>query len=192
MADNKKLKGDIKKQAKEERPWMDIDKIKQEFIDWLAQLRFPGNPGAAYWEDCVRVFRSDPKEELPKTGLLVRLALRLYTTENRYLIAIMECLDPESNGVNILTTHVNWKNEEWQMQKTVDEGYTGKFIDMLRPKHTIWAQTIREGELREGLNSCAIAILGNELISEPQTQTSGEPIDPRYPLRTRFPAQVEE
>ena len=136
-----------------------IDEIREDLIEWLAQLRFPDVEGSGSWSDCVRLFDVDPEEEEQQVGVKVRLAFRLYTERNQYLISIMECLNPEDKDVHILATHVNWRSGEWEKQKKLDEAYGGRFVDALRGRHTVWTQTFRKGELHGALDAAAARIL---------------------------------
>ncbi len=88
--------------------------------------------------------------------------------------------------------HVNWKSNEWRLQKALEEVYTGQFDDALKAKHTIWAQTFRQWQLHEALNGCALAILGQELAGESCTEKEGESVEQVYPTIVRFPRRVEE
>ena len=166
MAKIDKIRKAIKEEFEKQMPRVDVENAKQELLDWLSQLKLPAYPAANSWEDCLLVFDDKPGEEIPEEGLKIRLALRLFTRENSYLIAIMECLDQKARGVSLLSTHVNWKNDERLVQKAIEEKYVGQFTDMPRAKHIIWAQTFRERELHEALNATAIAILGHELVGE--------------------------
>ena len=150
-------------ELKKREPLMDIESIRSELLDWLEQMPFPDYPDVDGWIKCIRAFPADEGEQESGTGLRIRLAVRLFTSHNRYIISVMESLDPGSRGVYILTAHVNWKEKERKKQMMIDRGYIGHFDDVLKARHTIWAQTVRQGELHEGLNACAAAILGNEL-----------------------------
>ncbi|MFQ5454426.1 MAG: hypothetical protein ACE5D6_09615, partial [Candidatus Zixiibacteriota bacterium] len=84
-----------------------------------------------------------------------------------------------------------WKDQEWHIQKILDQTYNDEFNDVLKAKHTIWAQTFREHELHEALNSSLIAIMGNELVGEQQDYIHKEIIKNPLPLKTTFPVQEE-
>ena len=168
-----------------------IDEIREDLIEWLAQLRFPDVEGSGSWSDCVRLFDVDPEEEEQQVGVKVRLAFRLYTERNQYLISIMECLNPEDKDVHILATHVNWRSGEWEKQKKLDEAYGGRFVDALRGRHTVWTQTFRKGELHGALDAAAKAILGHELVGTPPEGSSGRPIRIAVPVSAEFPARDE-
>ena len=114
MADLTAMKQAILKQAKEEKstePLMDIEAIKSEMLPWLAELKLPPNVEVDSWEDLLQEFPAKPGDEEGK-GLRVRLALRLCTADNKYLISIMECLDYDSRGVYLISAHVYWQADE--------------------------------------------------------------------------------
>jgi hypothetical protein len=165
MADIKAIKKAIVDQHQKELPLMDVEKMRQGVLDWLRQIRYPsGSPGSS-WEDLLRVYPTEEGDKQLESGVIIRLALALHTTQNAYLLSLMECLAPDSREVYILCAHVNWKESEKRLQKSLDEGYVGSFEDVLRARHTVWAQTFRESELPEALNSCALALLGRELVA---------------------------
>jgi hypothetical protein len=168
-----------------------IGDIREEFLTWMAQLRFPATGEGDSWEARVRTFPPADTDERESSRLHMRLALRLCTPSNRYLISVMECLAPDGRGVHVLTVHANWRDDERLMQKRLDEGYVGRFDDMLKTKHTIWAQTVRTGELHEALNSCAVAILGNELVAEPAAPNTVLVKNP-YPKTADFPNRPKD
>ena len=171
---------------------MDLEAVKKELLKWLAELKLPSGSSAESWKNLVQEFPPQTAEKDLTSGLRVRLALPLCTKENRYLISIMECLEPDSQGVYIISAHVNWKADELMMQKLVDEGYHGRFNDLLKAKHTLWAQTFRPKGLPEALNSCAIAILTNELVARPESRLRVETIPHSQPPSPRFPKPVDE
>lgn len=194
MAHLSRIKEALLKRAKEEKssePLMNIEAIKSEMLPWLAELKLPPNAEVDSWEDLVQEFPAKPGDEEGK-GLRVRLALRLCTADNKYLISIMECLDYDSRGVYLISAHVNWKADEKHTQKLVDEGYLGGFDDVLRAKHTLWAQTFRAKELAGALDSCTKAILSNELRVTQDLKLPVEPIPYSQPSSPRFPKPVDE
>ncbi|RKX24769.1 MAG: hypothetical protein DRP47_10855 [Candidatus Zixiibacteriota bacterium] len=171
---------------------MDLAQIRKEFLQWLEQLPFPGNSETESWEDHIREFPAKSGEEQLESGLRVRLNLPLQTKENRYLLSILESLAPTSRNVYIISVHVNWKDNEWQLQKNVEESYTGYFDDAPKASHAIWAQNFIPGELGHALNSCVIAILGHELIRQPQ-QPNPDKISPKpLPVSVSFPKQSDD
>ena len=192
MPVSKEVKEAVLNELQKDEPLMDIEGIKQELLDWLAQIPFPAYPGAVCWEDCLQAFPAAPDEKQQKSGISIRLTLPLYTRENKYLIAIMESLDPASRGVYFLSVHANWKSNERCLQKALEEAYTGLFDDALKAKHAIWVQTFQKGELHEALNGCALAILGQELVGESYTEKEGESVEQVYPTIVRFPRRVKE
>ncbi|MBN2227073.1 MAG: hypothetical protein JW763_06880 [candidate division Zixibacteria bacterium] len=176
-------------ELKKREPLMDIESVRQELLDWLEQIPFPDYPDASNWRDCIKTFPADENDQDSDSGLRVRLALRLFTAHNRYVVSLMESLDPGSRGVYILTAHVNWKEDERKRQMMVDRGYIGHFDDVLKARHTIWAQTVRRGEIHEGLNACAAAILGNELTGTCRNEIEGTrvTIGPVQPVKLPEP-----
>ncbi len=193
MAKLERIKEAIKSEFEKQQPRADMELVKQALMDWLAQMKLPACSTAGSWEDCLMVFDDKPGEELPDEGLKIRLALRLFTRENSYLIAIMECLGRGARGVLLLSTHVNWKEDERMAQKAIEEKYVGQFTDMPRAKHIIWAQTIQEQELHEAMNAAAIAILGHELVGE-RPSTGGEADLLSHPISSAaaFPRQDDD
>ena len=188
----KEVKEAVLNQLRKDDPLMDIEGTKQELLDWLAQIPFPAYPGAACWEDCLQAFPAAPEEKQQKSGISIRLTLPLYTRENKYLIAIMESLDPASRGVYFLSVHANWKSNEQCLQKALEEAYTGQFDDALRAKHAIWVQTFQKGKLHEALNGGALAILGQELVGETRTDNEGESVEQVKPTIVHFPHRIED
>ncbi len=180
------------RKAQAAKPLMDIAAARKELLEWLAPLRLPAGVEAVSWEDLIQQIPTHPEEEKESTGLRVRLALRLCTREHRYLISIMECLDPDSRDVYTVSTHVDWKSDERQMQKLVDEGYRGQFDDLLRARHTLWAQTFREKQLGSALNCCATAILANEMVAEPDQKLKAEAVPRLQSSSPRFPKPIDE
>lgn len=181
---------EAKKKAKEgpaAKPLMDVDATKTELACWLAEMKLPPGCQAATWENLIKAFPNKPEELNETTGVRMRLALPLVTKENKYLIAVLECLDPDSRGNYLIGVYVNWKAPERQMQKLVEESYRGHFDDVLRGRHTLWAQTFHAGELADALNCCAKAILSNELVSRPEARPECEKIKIPSPTAARFP-----
>jgi len=194
VVDLTRMRQTLKKQAEAKantKPTMNLEAIKSELLQWLAELKLPPGIEATNWEELLQEFPSDPDDNR-ESGLAVRLALRLCTRENRYLISIMECLDPDSRGVGIVSAHVNWQAYERMIQKAIDESYRGQFDDLLRAKHTLWVQTFRPRELVEALNYCAMAILSNELTVEPDRNMEIEAIPHTQPTAPHFPKNIDE
>lgn len=149
-----------------------LDETVASLLDWFSQIQFPHYPDAEYWNDIVTVFPDHPNEaEVPSDGLKIRISLKLYTATNAYMITILECLNNDANDINIITVHVNWDETELQVEESLGKKYNKQFTDMLKAKHTIWAQTYRLLELHTALDSCMMAIMGHELKgTAPKTQ----------------------
>jgi hypothetical protein len=179
----------LQREINQPPPSMDLDEIKGEFLEWLVGLRFPPSPDAVSWAESLQVFPPTREEKELETGRRIRMALRLYTHENQYLIALSENLAPESRGVYALSVHVNWREKEKQLQKQVEETYTGHFNDSLRPKHTLWAQTVRHEDIHEALCHCAVAILGNELVGRRENKNEKTVLEKPLPAKIDFPEE---
>nr|MBN2276622.1 hypothetical protein [candidate division Zixibacteria bacterium] len=173
---DKKVQEALAKKLRQEMKLMDVEEVKKDLVEWLEQIPFPNYPGAASWADCIKTFPAKPEEQQMESGMRLRVNFRLYTDDNEYLVSFLESLNPNSRGKYILTVHVNWQKQEKQIQEQLETIYFGKFDDGLKAKHTIWAQTIEKEQIRAALDSCAIAILGNELQGEPSYETAGIPI----------------
>jgi hypothetical protein len=179
----------LQKEIRQSQPLINIDEVKEEFLAWLSEVRFPAHPNAASWEECLQVFPPELEEKELLSGRRIRLALRLYTRENQYLIALSENLASESRGVYSLSVHVNWREKEKLLQKQVEETYTGHFDDSLRAKHTLWAQTVRIKDIQDALGSCATAILGNELVGREESKIEKTPVNKPHQTRINFPEE---
>lgn len=175
------------KEGTEARPLMDVEATRAELVCWLAEMKLPPGCQATTWESLIKTFPSKPEEISETSGVRMRLALPLATKENKYLIAVLECLEPDSRGNYLISVYVNWKAPERQMQKLVEEGYRGHFDDVLRGRHTLWAQTFRAGELAGALDCCAKAILSNELVSRPDDMLDCKKIKIPSTTAARFP-----
>lgn len=194
MNNLEQVKNAIIAQMKEEQaahPLMDVEAVKTDLLDWLVELKLPSGCKAASWADLIHVFPADPEDVKQTSGVRVRLALQLNTRQNKYLVSVMECLNRDSRGVYLISVHVNWRVPERQVQKLIDENYRGHFDDVLRARHTLWAQTFRPEELGEALGSCVKAILSNELVAAKPQEPESEPIKHPRGLPPRFP-QAEE
>ena len=181
---------EARKKAKEKpaaKQHLDVEAVRTELARWLAEVRLPAGSKTDTWEGLIQVFPCQPEEKNETSGVRIRLALPLATKENKYLIAVLECLEPDSRGNYLISVYVNWKAPERQMQKLVEERYRGYFDDVLRGRHTLWAQTFREGELTDALNCCAKAILSNELVSRSVSLLEFEKIKISQPVAARFP-----
>ncbi len=167
------VKSAVKKKLLQKEPLFDVAATKAVLLEWLGQWNRPDNPDSNNWNDLVQEFPVDPGEKELTSGTRMRLVVRLATSGNRYLIAILESLDPNSRGVYFISVFVNWKEDEYRFQQMIEENYAGHFNDALKAKHTLWAQTFRQRELLDALNSCAAAMLGHELVASP----TDEPLD---------------
>lgn len=175
-------------------PLIDIEAIKGEMLDWLAQLKFPLNHTRRDWVDCLSVFPPTPDEPALDSGLRIRFSLRLRTRTNKYLISVLECLAPSARGTFIVCCHMGWREKERQLQQLVEETYAGRFVDVLKARQAIWVQTFRQGELVSALDCCARAMLGEELLGdlEPET-TEKQPQVTRPPVTLLdLPDRLEE
>ncbi|MFH1688054.1 MAG: hypothetical protein ABIE70_11125 [bacterium] len=172
------------KQFQRDEPLMDTASIKEEFLLWLSAWPHPSGDDADTWEQSLQICDVDPADQEADKGSRLRMTLRLSTAGNRYLIAVTECLDPAGRGNYVLTAHANWKEDQRQLQETLDMSYQGEFIDNLRAHHTVWAQTFRAGELAPALNVASAAILGRELTTQAKPRSRGTPVDrpPSAPL----------
>jgi hypothetical protein len=186
------LKQAIREQFRRDLPLMDVERLKAEFIDWLAQVRFPEYPGKRSWEEVIEAFPPQAGEEQESDGRRLRLALRLYTSTNRYLIAVTESLNSKNRGVYTLSAHVNWQDTELRLQKVVDETYLGEFDAGLRTKHTLWAQPIRYGDVYDALSYSAAAILAHELRGVPSTSLETRAVVKPAPVAPHFPSPVSD
>ncbi len=164
MADSRDIKEAPSEELLKAQPLMDVDLVKKELLDWLAELRFPVSAGKHAWDDCIKVNRPTEEEQTVGEGHRIRVSLTLHTRVNHYLILIIENLAPDSREVFAISVHVRWQKEEWQMQRHADANYKGEFTDIPKARHTLWAQNFRIGQLHEALNACAVAILGHELV----------------------------
>jgi len=193
VATKEAIKQAIRDQYQRDLPFMNVENVKMVVLDWLAEVKFPDYLKAESWSDCIKTFRVDPEERKLDSGIRVRLVLPLYTRENRYMISLTEDLNPHSREIYTLCLYVNWKDDELQMQKTVEDAYSGGFIDTLKARNVLWAQTFKLQDLREALNCCAVAIMGHELVGKPpKTEMKVEPLGPIRPTKTSFPAPDED
>lgn len=176
MAISRKTQKTTAETIGKELPLMDLARIKAELVAWLGQIKFPGYAGIKSWDEHIRVFPSEPTDIKPSEGLRIRLSVTLKTINNRYLISILESYEPRSRGTYFICVHTDWKIRERRLHKRLEEKYRGLFSDDLQARHVIWAQNFRDGELYDGLNACAAAILGNELSAETAPEDDGQPV----------------
>jgi hypothetical protein len=180
-----------KKDEKSTLPLMNVAAAREELLKWLSDLKLPSDSSAKSWDELIQVFPALPSEQQETSGVKMRLALRLFTAENTYLISIMECLERDSRGVYLISVHVNWRVQERQVQKMVEESYRGQFDDTLRAKHALWAQTYRTREFPDALSACFKAILSHELKAGHEPNESATPLNPVQPAVVSFPKAEE-
>lgn len=178
-----------KEQAKERR--ILPEKAKEILLNWLVEIKIPAGSAADTWEELIQEFPV-PEEDDRESGAEMLFAVRLATRENRYLITIMRDLSVDQPGYGTISTHVNWKPTEKAMQAAVEKTYTGDFDDLLRAKHAIWAQTFKIHELRDALNSCAIAIISHELRPAPDDAVKLETVPLSQPQALQVPKRINE
>ncbi len=191
MPISRKTREAVKEELLKNQPLMDLEIVRRDLFRWLEQLPCPDGLSNG-WEDSVRVFPVAPEEVNLTQGICVRLTLRLNTSHNRYIIALMESLTPTSRGVYFATVHVNWREEEFRVQELLEKTYVGHFDDALKAKHNIWTQTFRIHELFNCLNSCALAILGHELRKRPEKKEIGTSLSHPIITSTDFPVNKED
>ncbi|MCK5128056.1 MAG: hypothetical protein KAR42_17500 [candidate division Zixibacteria bacterium] len=178
---SKETQDAVAHELRKDLPLMDIEKIKKQFLGWLAKLNFPAYPEKETWEDCLNIIPHNEGGKNLESGVKIRLSLTLYTQANKYLLSIMECFDPEARGYYIFTVHTNWDENEKRLLKRIDNQYVKEFDGSLKAKHTVWAQTFSEDKLHEALDAGAVAILSHELIGAPLEKTDGNSIQlPSY------------
>jgi len=192
MPTKEELQQAIKDQYQRDLPLLDVERMRLSFLSWLAELKLPSSPEPTTWSEHIKTFPASDDDKKQNAGTRLRVALRLYTKENQYLIAVTESLVPANRGVYSLSLHVNWKDHERLQQKILEETYTGKFDDTLRARHTLWAQTVRWGDIADALNACAIMILGNELVAAPPISLKTETLDRPATMVATFPRPKED
>jgi len=180
-----------KKDEKAAPPLMNVEATKADLLKWLADLKLPSGSTAQSWDELIQIFPASPSEQNEASGVKMRLALRLFTVENTYLVSVMECLERDSRGVCLISVHVNWRLPERQVQKMVEESYRGQFDDTLRAKHALWAQTYRSREFPDALSACFKAILSHELKAGQLPDESMTPIHPVLSAVAHFPKPDE-
>ena len=190
------VSNDVKSAVKNEllrgEPLMNVPAMKKDLLRWLEQWPAPGDADGG-WEQWVHEFPADPEDAKADKGTCIRLTVRLYTNANRYMIALMESLDPQSRGVYFATVHVNWKEDEYRAQEAVEQTYAGHFNGQLKAKHNLWTQTFRVHDVYKALGSCALAILGHELAPPPAPQEDkGERVPHHVIGPTDFPETIEK
>lgn len=192
MADIDQVTKKIAREVRTKGRTAALEKIRKELNGWLTELKFPSYPDATSWQDVLLEYKQTPEDFDAQKGVKVRFALKLYTTENQYLVSIMESLGAIDVGNHVLTVHVNWQSEELRKRRTLEETYGSHFNEMLKAKHTIWAQSFRDGKLTEALNAGMIAILGHELKPEPPKEHIGELLQPVIKQVPSFPKMADD
>ena len=191
MPVSKNVQAAVKKELLKNEPLMDLSAIKKDLLRWLEQLPVPGDVDGG-WEQLVQEFPAEPEDAKEDKGICIRLTVRLTTATNRYMIALMESLDPKNRSVYFATVHVNWKEDEYRKQEAVEQSYSGEFDGLLKAKHNLWTQTFRVHEIHKTLDSCAFAILGHELTKQPKKEMRGERISHDIVTAPDFPETIEE
>ena len=194
MADAKSIKEMMKKVVREEQAKdrrLPPNRLKEILVNWLAEMKIPAGTDADSWADLIQVFPIN-EDDARTSGLEMLLAVRLATRENRYLITVMRSLSSDHPEVGAVSTYVNWQPTEKRMQAAVERTYTGEFDDILRAKHTLWAQTFKIHEFRDALCSCAIAILSKELTVAPDEPLKVESIPWCQPTALHVPEPIDE
>jgi len=190
MAVDQKTREAIAKKLRKEIKLMDVDEVKKEVVEWLDDIPYPEYPNKNSWAECVTTYPAKPEDKELESGIRLRISFKLYTADNEYLVSMLESLSPESRNTYFLTVHLNWKKHEKLVQEKIEMNYRGHFDDILKAKHTVWAQTFEMPEIREALGNAAKAILGLELKGDPPEITGGIPI--QVPLvKTHFPPSEE-
>lgn len=184
-------KSAVKSELLKDEPLMDLPAIKKDLLKWLEQWPVPGDSEGG-WEQLVQEFPAEPDEAKAEKGTSIRLTVRLNTATNRYMIALLESLDPQSRGVYFATVHVNWQEDEYRIQEAVEQSYAGQFDGQLKAKHNLWTETFRLHETGKALNSCAMAILGHELTAQPEKKEPGERVLHDIITPPAFPETIEE
>lgn len=195
MTDPRKKLNSIRKAIKLNASYLDFKDLKVEIVNWLSLVKFPDYQGVDNWSDLIKEFPAHSDEDdsgIDKATVVLRLALRLYTTQHQYVISIMECLGEGAEGIGIITLHVNWQEYEKNIQQRVDLCYKNKFDDILRAHHALWTQTFRQDDFVEGLNNCAMTILSNELKGHLPLGDAKESINITHQLKPNFPKKESD
>ncbi len=163
------IKSAIKESFKET---LDFAQTKDVFLHWLSQFDFPAYPNAENWEECLESF-PDPSVDckIPKDGLKLRFLLKLFTTNHRYVISIIECFDADAHGIGILSVHVNMDEIEYKQQKTLELTYKNSFDSSLKPRQTLFVEPFKSETFLDSLQNAGFSILGNELVGKMSTKT---------------------
>ena len=186
MSQKEQIADAILTELQKDLPLMDVHKVREELTTWLKQLPLPNNSNANSWDELIKEFPVKENEKELTGGLKIRLSLRLSTPSNNYIISIIESFVPSSREKYIIAVFSGWKKDEWAMQKHIDELYKGGFNDTIRTKHIIWAQNFTKSTFEQALNSCAIAIMGNE-INEVKSISKNKQIKNLIPAKFSYP-----
>ena len=190
MADIEDVKAALLEQLQHREASAEVDALTDDFVAWLQMLGPGRDTGAEDWSKRIKVFPTEPGDEQLDSGVRLRIALRLNTNQNRYLISILECLAPADHGVCILTVHMNWIDKELMQQRIVEQTYTGQSDDSLRACHIIWVQNFRRPDFFDALAGAAVAILGRELVTKPpEPDQPGQPLAPPPRQAVDFPTE---
>ena len=186
MSQKEQIADALLTELQKDLPLMDVPKVREELNTWLEQLPLPNNSNANSWKELIREFPTQENEKELTEGLKIRLSLKLITPSNNYIISIIESFVPSSRDNYIIAVYAGWKKDEWAIQKQIDELYKGGFEDTIRTPHIIWVQNFVYGKLNEALNSCAIAIMGNE-INEEKFPSKDKPVKNIIPTNFTYP-----
>ncbi len=186
MSQKEQIADALLTELQKDLPLMDVSLVKSELEVWLEQLPLPASSNAKNWNELIKVFPANENEKELHQGLRMRLSLKLNTPSNNYIISIIESLVPSSRDNYIIIVYAGWKKDEWILQKQIEELYKGVFDESIRTQHIIWAQNFTERTLDQALNSCAVAILGNEINTD-KTSTEKKPINHPMPENFTYP-----
>ncbi len=179
----------IEWQTAANQPLMDVERVRQTLLEWLGSLVLPASAGDIDWSDSIRIWPGDPGEIEINSGRRARLAVRLFTHQNRYVVSFIESLAPSSRGVYTLCCHVDWQDAHRMLSQRIEEAYAGAFLESLRAWQIIWAQTVTYADIFDALNHCAVAMLGYELTNRPPLDGSGQGRLAIHPQAVSFPRQ---
>ncbi len=192
MANKEQIRNTLLNEFRSEEPLMDIKLMRNSLERWLHRWNIPQDSGIVSWNDAINTYPATEEEKQLKAGLRVRIALKLYTRTNRYLISLLESLAPVDRKEYIITAHVNWTDSEKAIYKKVEQTYQGQFDDVLKARHVLWAQNFRISNVEDAITQCVVAILGHELIAEPVDTNKGIPIDHTLTKAPEFPEETTE
>ena len=191
MAKKEQIRDALLNEFQSEEPLMDIELMREVVVKWLDRWNLPQDSQFESWENAINIYPAAENDNRQPYGLRVRIAIKLYTQTNRYLISLLESLAPSDRHEYIITAHVNWTDSERAVCQQVEETYQGQFDDVLKARHVLWAQNFRQKNIEDALSQCAIAILGHELIGHPDESGKGIAIDHTLTHTPEFPKQQE-